>query len=500
MSKALNTYDLLIIGGGINGTGVALDAAGRGLSVLLCEKNDLGSATSSASSKLIHGGLRYLEQFDIKLVRESLKERKLLSQKAPHLIQPLRFIMPDNKKLRSTWLIRLGLLSYQLLAGKTELPKIQRVNFMQPNEHQPLKKTLKKGFSYYDCQVDDSRLVVLNARQAAELGAMILTRYQVIHATRNSNHWLATLQDQAGKQTQVAAKILINATGPWVNETLERLQCRRDIALTLVKGSHIVLPQLYKSHQAYILQCQDNRIVFVSPFAGQFTLIGTTEIYYQNNLNQITIDKEEINYLCHCVNDYFKIPISPKQVISSFSGVRPLIKNPQRSLATTSRNYTLSWDKNKNLAPLLSIFGGKITTYRSLSEKVVNEVQPYFPHRGPAWTTQKHLPGGNLPTPTIKQYIKELHHRNPWIAPHTLRRYCYAYGTLTEQLLAGAQSTRDLGHQIAGDLYQRELEYLIDTEWVQTAEDLLWRRSKLGLFFNATQVEQVQTWLARYKT
>ncbi len=485
--------DIFIIGGGINGAGIAADAAGRGLSVTLCEQNDLASATSSWSSKLIHGGLRYLEYYEFNLVRKALKEREILLRKAPHLIRPLRFIMPHDRHLRPAWMIRAGLFLYDHLSRQTLLPKSKSLNLQLHPAGEPLKGDYKKGFIYSDCQVDDSRLVILNAQVAEQHGATILTRWKCLLAKRKQDHWEITLENQHNKQQQtILARALVNAAGPWVEQVLKtmiNLPTKNNIAL--VKGSHIVVPKLYSGHYAYILQNTDKRIVFVIPYQEKYSLIGTTDVSYHGDPGQATITDDEISYLCDIIKRYFKQAITPQDIVWRFSGVRPLHSEEAENPADISRDYVLELnDENKN-AVLLSVFGGKITTYRVLSEHAMSLLKPFFPHGGDAWTKDSPLPGGDIEDANFHKFFLGLQQQYAWLPTNIAKRYAHSYGRLAEKILHNCHQIDDLGKHYGEGLYQREIDYLIKFEWAQTAEDIIWRRTKLGIELNAESIKKI---------
>ena len=485
--------DILIIGGGINGVGIALDAAGRGLNVVLCEQHDLASGTSSASTKLIHGGLRYLEYYQFGLVRESLQEREILLRKAPHIIHPLSFIMPYQPHLRPYWLIRLGLFLYDHLSKRKLLPRSRAISFAKQPFTAILQQQLIKGFSYADCWVDDARLVVLNALAAHQKGATILTRTEFIDAKREQHHWQAQLkQTETGEITTIQAKAIVNAAGPWVEDVLQhRLNIQTNQHLTLVKGSHIVVPKLYEEPIAFLLQLTDKRIIFVIPFQDHYSLIGTTDISYAGDLVNVIIDPEEINYLCQAVNRYFRKNIQASDVVWSYSGVRPLKQDDAKNPSAVSREYELQLNQTHNLAPLLSVFGGKITTYRRLAEEALHHFKPYFTDMGAAWTATALLPGGDIPKGDRQQFSEELLQHYPWLPKALVDRYVKSYGTLARQFLQGATSLTDLGHDFGCGLYDKEVEYLLRQEWACTADDILWRRTKLGLYFDDHHKKQL---------
>ncbi len=488
MSNHHNLYDLLVIGGGINGAGIAADAAGRGLNVLLCEMNDLASATSSHSSKLIHGGLRYLEYHEFRLVREALAEREVLLHKAPHIIWPLRFRLPHRPHLRPAWLIRIGLFLYDHLTRRGTLQASHSIRFTSDS---PVVDQIHKGFEYSDAWVDDARLVVLNAVAARERGARILTRCRCVHAERRSQAgepaWEVTLENQrTGKRETVATKALVNAAGPWVvqifNDALETPPPKH---IRLVKGSHIIVPRIHDEPYAYILQNADNRIVFVLPYEDHFSLIGTTDVEYQGDPACACISEAEMQYLISVVNDHFKTKIRAREIVGSYSGVRPLMEDDADSPAAVTRDYTLELDQPPDRAPLLSVFGGKITTYRKLAESAVDQLSHHFPHIGKAWTAFEPLPGGDFDNQARLQ--NSLQQQYPWLPTEIARRYVRTYGTLSHQILCKAENLTEMGKHFGGGLYQREVEYLITQEWAQEIDDILWRRTKLGLFLTTDQ-------------
>lgn len=478
-----SVFDLLVIGGGINGAGIARDAAGRGLKVLLCERDDLGQHTSSASTKLIHGGLRYLETYEFRLVREALAERERLMRLAPHLIRPLRFVLPHDDGLRPVWLLRLGLFLYDHLAPLRALPPSMWMSFADRNSANPLQERLKRGFAYSDCWVDDSRLVILNARDAAERGATIRSRTSVESARRDGGIWVVTIRDMVtGGVETIRARILVNAAGPWVGETLTRtLGLGARAKLRLVKGSHIVVPRLYDGAQAYILQQPDRRIVFVIPYERDFTLIGTTEVAFDGAPGPVSISPEETRYLCECVNRSFRRPVSPQDVVWSYSGLRPLFDDAAATSSTVTRDYVLSLDESGEGPPALSVFGGKITTYRRLAEQVLARLARFLPNLAPRWTDRFALPGGDFGAIGFDGFLRDFAQRRPFLKPETALRLASAYGTHADDLLGDAASLADLGECYGADLSRREVNYLVRTEWARTVDDILWRRSKLGL-------------------
>lgn len=494
------TVDILIIGGGINGCGVAADAAGRGLKVLLCEAEDLASATSSWSSKLIHGGLRYLEQYDFKLVREALKERRVLMNRLPHLIQPLRFVLPHEQHLRSKWLIRLGLFIYDHLGGRTGLPKSKKINLTGTS----LKNKYKVGFAYSDCRVDDSRLVVSNAQLAKEKGATILTRTRCVAAKRLDDSWQIELENKDGSKQQVYAKAIVNAAGPWVKKILDDVLKQKSQAnVNLVKGSHIVVPKLYDGNHAYILQNSDGRIVFAIPYIfdeiehNQYTLIGTTDVEYQGDLRDMQISTQETLYLLDIINTYFNQQISEADILWSYAGVRPLYDDNSDNPSKVTREYHFELEDKNGKLPLLSIFGGKLTTFRTLAEHTLQRLQPYFANLAPAWTAQNIMPGGDIDT--LVSFYNQLKHDYSFLDDAFAYRLAYSYGSHAYKILGNSRTLADLGEIFCANLTAAEVDYLQQAEWAQTSEDILWRRSKLGLVCNEKQQQKLADYLQKRK-
>ncbi|HTO85026.1 MAG TPA: glycerol-3-phosphate dehydrogenase [Methylomirabilota bacterium] len=486
--------DLLVVGGGINGAGIARDAAGRGLSVLLVEQNDLASATSSASTKLIHGGLRYLEYYEFRLVREALIEREVLLRLAPHIIRPLTFVLPHEAALRPAWMVRIGLFLYDHLGGREKLPGSRGLDLRRDPVGKPLRPSFTKGFSYADCWVDDARLVVLNALDAKERGARILTRTRCLAARRDGGIWNATIEDQGTREKQtVRARGLVNAAGPWVASFIDgALGMQRPKKLRLVKGSHIVVRRLFEGPQAYILQNTDRRIVFAIPYERDYTLIGTTDLSYEGDPAKVAISPDEVDYLCRVINAHFVKQIAPADVAWTYAGVRPLYDDEAADASAVTRDYVLELDNGA--APLLSVFGGKITTYRKLAEHALGKLKPYFPQSGTPWTHATPLPGGDMPDAQFDGFLAGLRGRWSWLPADLAHRYARAYGTRADRLLAGANGINDLGRHFGDDLYSREVEYLIDQEWATTAADVLWRRSKLGLHLAPATVAALESW------
>jgi glycerol-3-phosphate dehydrogenase len=488
------SVDLLIVGGGVNGVGIARDAAGRGLSVLLCEKGDLAGATSSASSKLIHGGLRYLEYGEFRLVREALREREVLLASARHIIRPLRFVLPHDRRLRPRWMIRAGLFLYDHLGGRRELPGTETIDAAHHPMGAPLRHGIGTAFIYSDCWVDDARLVILAARDAKQRGATILTHTSLIEARRGEGLWRVTLADTAGGHTSVDARVLVNAGGPWVKDVLRRTGLgQRHAELRLVKGSHIVVPRLYDGEHAYLLQNEDRRVVFVLPFADAFTLIGTTDIAYAGDPAQIVIDAAEVDYLCRAVSSWFARPLEPRHAVWSYAGVRPLHDDHAANAAAVTRDYLLDLDDEG--APVLSIFGGKITTHRRLAEHALEKLRHYLPAMGPPWTAAARLPGGDLPEGGTAALAATLLAEHPWLDRATAARFAGSYGSLVGDLLAGASRREDLGQDFGAGLTAREVDWLISEEWARSAEDILWRRSKLGLHLGPSAQQALRRYL-----
>lgn len=494
-----NTFDLVVIGGGINGVGIARDAAGRGLSVALCEQGDLASATSSASSKLIHGGLRYLEHYAFGLVAEALSEREVLLNAAPHIITPATFVLPYSNQLRPAWMLRLGLLLYDTLGGRSMLHRSRSVDLRNSKFGSGLKPEFNKGFVYSDCTVDDARLVVLNALSAAQLGAQVLTRAKCVAARSQGQFWHITLE-QNGVTTDLRSRALVNATGPWVNSMLSGiLHHEETYRVRLVKGGHIVVPRLYEGNHAYILQNDDGRVVFIVPYLTDFTLIGTTDIPYSGNPADAAVSPEEIEYLCKAVNRYSPRSIASADVVWAYSGVRPLFDDGTANPSAVTRDYKLHPESEPGGALLLTVFGGKITTYRKLAEAAMEKLGQHFPHMKPAWTTNSPLPGGNMPGADFQKFLSGLLYDYRKLPQPLLRAMAHRHGTLTRSILGDAPQPQDLGESFGGLLYAREIDYFIDHEWAHTAEDILWRRTKAGLYLSQTEILAVQRYMTSRK-
>jgi len=490
-------YDLAIIGGGINGCGIARDAAGRGLSVLLLEQDDLASGTSSASSKMVHGGLRYLEQYEFLLVRKALQEREVLLSIAPHIISPLRLVLPHNAALRPKWMIRLGLFLYDTLGGRKLLEGSYQIDLAKDPAGDALKAQFTHGFEYSDCKVDDARLVVLNAVDAKARGATIRTRCQLQKAYRDDDHWRLEARDAvSGDDLNFKARILINAAGPWVSEIVsDRIMLDTKSEVRLVKGSHIVVPKLFSHNKAYIFQNPDNRVIFAIPFCEDFTLIGTTDVDMDRKMSGAKVSPQEVDYLCAAANEYFISQITSKDVVWKFAGIRPLFDDGENSASETTRDYVLELLRADNKPPLLSVFGGKITTYRKLAEAVFDELQPWLPNLQGQWTASAPLPGGEFSFGELDNKIDELHAKFSFLSAKMARRLFLAYGTKAHDMLALCKSTADLGRHFGSDLYQCEVEYMIEHEWARTTDDIIWRRSKTGLFLTEKQITDLDKWL-----
>ncbi len=486
--------DILIVGGGINGAGIARDAAGRGLSVTLCEMGDLGSATSSASSKLIHGGLRYLEHREFRLVRESLSEREVLLRAAPHIIWPLRFVLPHHAGLRPAWLLRTGLFIYDHLGGRRMLPATRTVR-LGPND--PLRDIYRTGFEYSDCWVEDARLVVLNARDAADRCARVRTRARCGEARMVDGVWEARLIRPDGGTETVRARALVNAAGPWVMNVqgaMGALGNRRTVRL--VKGSHIVVPRLHDDPRAFTLQNADGRIVFVIPYERRFSLVGTTDVVFTDDPGRAQASPDEIAYLCGVVTAYFRTPVSPADVVWSFAGVRPLLEDGSENPSAVTRDYTLDLETPPDGAPALTVFGGKITTYRRLAEDALAKLLPTLGHDGRPWTAAAPLPGGDIADADFERFAAETARRFPFLPPAMARRMARAYGTRIERIVDGATTLAALGWDFGG-VTEAELDHLRRDEWAMTAEDALWRRSKLGLHLDAGVRADIAAWFER---
>ncbi|HZF44646.1 MAG TPA: glycerol-3-phosphate dehydrogenase [Sphingomonadaceae bacterium] len=490
-------YDLLVVGGGINGAGIARDAAGRGFSVLLSEADDLASHTSSASTKLVHGGLRYLEYYELRLVRESLIERERLLGVAPHIVWPLQFVLPQPPNGRPGWLIRLGLLLYDNLGGRKRLPRSFGVRFAGSPFGRGLKPGVRRGFVYSDCWIDDARMVALNCMDAADRGAAIRTRTRVAAVRADKGVWTARLVDTvSGVETGVSARIVVNAAGARVGEMLAEATGARDTPQPrLVKGSHIVVPRLFEGPHAFILQNPDKRIVFAIPYEDRFTLVGTTDVPWTREQGPARIDAAETAYLCDSVNRYLARQIGPEDVVHSYSGVRPLFDDGREDASTVTRDYVLQVDEGAGGAPILSVFGGKITTYRRLAEHALEKLEPWLGTERGGWTGAVPLPGGDLPDGSLGDYTLAVQRRWPFLGEALGARLARSYGTRTAAVVGDAASLADLGRHFGGGLHAREVDYLVAHEWARTAEDILWRRSKLGLHLPPGAAAEIDAYL-----
>ncbi len=497
------TYDVAIIGGGINGCGIARDAAGRGLSVYLCEQADLASGTSSAATKLIHGGLRYLEYLEFRLVREALMEREILWRMAPHIIWPLRFVLPYHEGLRPAWLLRLGLFLYDHLGGRELLPATSTLDLVSDAAGAPLKHgQYSVGFEYSDCWVDDARLVTLNARDAADRGATIRTRTKAVAADRNADVWrLTTLDGRSGETETPRARILINAAGPWVADVLAvTRRSNAPASIRLVQGSHIVIPRLYAHDRCYIFQNIDKRIIFAIPYENDFTLIGTTERDYVGDPGDAKTTADEIDYLCRAANRYFSRAITPAEVVWTYSGVRPLYDDGATEAQAATRDYVLDLDEAG--APMLSIFGGKITTYRRLALHALDKLDRYLSAKARKrrnWSGKEPLPGGDFPVQGFEALVQGIVGDYPWLGAHQSRRLARAYGTRARVILDGASRWSSLGRDFGSGLTEAEVVYLMREEWAQEAVDVIWRRSKLGLRFSSDQVAVLENFMEQHR-
>ena len=507
-------FDLAIIGGGINGCGIARDAAGRGSTVFLCEMNDLASGTSSWSTKLVHGGLRYLEYYEFRLVREALIEREILWRIAPHIIRPLRFVLPHHDGLRPAWLLRLGLFLYDHIGGRVLLPPTRSVDLTRDEVGKPLvPNRYTKGFEYSDCFVDDARLVVLTARDAADRGAEIRTRSRAVEIRQADGIWHVTVENAfSGKRSTIRARVLVNAGGPWVEQVLASgsgVNARAKVRL--VQGSHIVVRKLYAHDRAYMFQNSDGRIVFVIPYQDDFTLIGTTDRDYEGDPAKVKASTEEIKYLCDSVSEYLAKPVKPEDVVWTYSGVRPLYDDGASEAKAATRDYVFELDTPGG-APLLSIYGGKITTYRRLAEEALERLSPYLRSATPSedfkasedfnaregWTAKSPLPGGDLDVSAIAALTAELVRNYPFLNPAHASRLAHAYGTRAAELLGNAKSMSDLGQSFGATLTEREVRYLMSVEWACTADDIVWRRSKLGLRLTSAEIAAIDDWIVAH--
>ncbi|RWG49419.1 MAG: glycerol-3-phosphate dehydrogenase [Mesorhizobium sp.] len=489
-------HDIFVIGGGINGCGIARDAVGRGFSVYLAEMNDLASGTSSGSTKLIHGGLRYLEFYEFRLVREALMEREVLWKNAPHIIWPMRFVLPYAKGLRPAWLIRLGLFLYDHIGGRKLLPA-GSVAMSSVPAGKPLKPLFRKAFEYSDGWVNDARLVALNARDAADRGAVIRTRTKVVSARRESGLWTIKIQNVlTGEIEEVRARLLVNAAGPWVDQVLAKTVGQNDVHnVRLVQGSHMVIGKKFDDPRAYFFQNKDGRIIFAIPYEEEFTLIGTTDRDFPGDPHEVKISDTEIDYLCAAASEYFAQPVKRSDIVWTYSAVRPLYDDGASKAQEATRDYVLKADGGEGAAPLLNAFGGKITTFRRLAESMLEKIEGFLGKRGKPWTANAPLPGGDFPATGFDEQVSRLKNAYPFLDQRLARRLTRLYGTRAEKLLGLAKSNADLGRNFGADLYEAEVRYLVENEWAITAEDVLWRRTKRGLHFSREQTAALEEFM-----
>jgi len=501
MQDSIGKFDVLIVGGGVNGTGIARDASGRGLSVILCEKDDLASGTSSKATKLFHGGLRYLEHYEFGLVRKALKEREVLLRNMPHIARPMRFILPHVKGMRPAWLLRIGLFIYDHLGGHRMLQGTKVLDLRTDEAGRPLKPHFRRAFEYSDGWVDDARLVVLNARDAADRGARIVTRTRLVNARRNGDHWVTTLEDASGRETQLHCRILVNAAGPWVNSVAEDALRQNDHdPIRLVRGSHIVVRKLFDHDRAYFFQNGDGRIVFALPYETDFTLIGTTDVDHTGATDAVVCTDAEQQYLCRAASEYFEHPVSVSDVVWSYAGLRPLDGDQGGKAAAASRDYHIHVGDQNGRAPLISIYGGKITTFRILAEQVVAEMAPYVGLNGLPWTDHSPLPGGDMAFDGLVDLVAKLQKRYDFLDERTVGRIARAYGTRAFDMLGSVGTAQDMGQDFGAGLSAREVRWLVECEWATTAEDIVWRRSKCGLRMSSEQIARLDVWLKEHRT
>jgi len=490
-------YDVIVIGGGVNGTGIARDAAGRGLSVLLLEKNDLASGTSSGSTKLFHGGLRYLEYYEFKLVRQALKEREVLWSNMPHISWPMRFVLPYHSGLRPAWILRLGLFLYDYIGGRKKLPATKTLSLKDHVTGKSLKSNFAKAFEYSDCWVNDARLVVLNARDAVKRGADVLTRAECTWLDYVDGEWQVDYQTAEGK-TRATSTLVVNAAGPWLETVLETAENRQGkYGLRLVRGSHVVVKKLFDHDQPYIFQQADGRIIFAIPYEGDFTLIGTTDADHDASADKVECSDEEAQYLCDAASEYFDKPVTTDQIVWRYAAVRPLLDDGKKSAASATRDYIVRWHGDGSRGPLLNIYGGKITTFRKLSEKAVGMLLEHFPNASGPWTDQAPLPGGDFATDGVPKLISDLVRDYPFVDEIWADRLVHAYGTDAKQILGDAKSEASLGKSFGATLTAAEVTWLMENEFAKTAEDVVWRRSKLGLRMNKAQIKALDIWMAK---
>jgi glycerol-3-phosphate dehydrogenase len=495
-------HDIFVIGGGINGCGIARDAVGRGFSVYLAEMNDLASGTSSGSTKLIHGGLRYLEFYEFRLVREALMEREVLWKNAPHIIWPMRFVLPYAKGLRPAWLIRLGLFLYDHIGGRKLLPATKTLDMARDPAGKPLKPLFRKAFEYSDGWVNDARLVALNARDAADRGAIIRTRTKVVSARRDGSTWTVKVQNVlTGDTEEVRARLLVNAAGPWVDHVLQTAVGQNEVHnVRLVQGSHIVVAKKFDDPRAYFFQNKDGRIIFAIPYEEEFTLIGTTDRDYPGDPHDVKISDAEIDYLCAAASEYFAVAVKRSDIVWTYSAVRPLYDDGASKAQEATRDYVLKADGGEGVAPLLNAFGGKITTFRRLAESMLEKIEGFLGKRGKPWTHDAPLPGGDFPATGFDAQVARLKKAYPFLDQRLARRFTRLYGTRAEKLLGLAKSNADLGRNFGADLFEVEVRYLAENEWAVTAEDVLWRRTKRGLHFSREQTAALEEFMRGLST
>jgi D-erythritol 1-phosphate dehydrogenase len=491
--RDLGDFDLAVVGGGVNGAGIARDAAGRGLSVLLVEKDDFAQGTSSRSSKLVHGGLRYLEHFEFRLVREALIEREVLLRAAPHIVRPIRFVLPHSPEQRPAWLIRLGLFLYDHLGGRELLPPGRALDLRRAPEGAPLRREFSRGFAYSDCWVDDARLVILNVLDASRLGACALARTPLVGARREQGVWKLALLS-GGRRMSASARALVNASGPWVETVLSAVGASSTKCVRLVKGSHLITRKFWEGEQAYLLQNINKRVVFVSPYEDDFALIGTTDVPFAGAPEDATIEEAEIDDLIGVVGRYFSSPPARSDILHNVSGVRPLFDDGADDASAVTRDYAFDLDAPHGAAPLLTIFGGKITTYRRLAEQALDRLQQFFSSMKRAWTNGAALPGGALEGLDFSGFLRALETRHPWLPAPIAFDYARRYGTRIDDLLLGATALNDLGRRFGGRLYEREARFLASQEFAVAAEDVLERRTKHHLRLTPNERRAFEAW------
>lgn len=493
-------YDIFIIGGGINGCGIARDASGRGYSVCLVEMNDLASGTSSWSSKLIHGGFRYLEHYEFRLVREALGEREVLLKSAPHIIWPMKFILPHHRAMRPAWLLRLGLFLYDHIGKRKLLPGTRSVNLRKDEVGEALKPQFTKAFEYSDCWVNDARLVVLNAMDAEKRGAVIETRTKCTAARKQGEFWVITTEDGVtGKTTKRKARVIVNAAGPWVDLVLSDAMAKNKPGnVRMVQGSHIVVPKIHDHDHGYIFQNADERIIFALPYEDDYTLIGTTDQEYDGDPAEVEITPQEITYLCASASEYFKNPIKPEEIVWTYSGVRPLYDDGATAAQEATRDYVLRIDEDASNPTVINIFGGKITTYRKLAESMLSKIEDLIGERGGRWTADSTLPGGDFEVAGFEALVGELMSQFAFLEERLAVRFVRSYGTKAWQLLGDAKTADDMGVDFGQTLSEREVTYLMEHEWACSAEDILWRRTKLGIRFDKQQIATLNQWIKNH--